>query len=303
MRAFKFHSAGVVALFLAAGSVSAAPRDPLVIPGVGPELGDRLPRQVVRLERGGDPSARLPAAAGRSAYYNTPFNATPLDGAASFGPPARDFERHNGRSRLGGGLIEAIATGFDPPAPPVVFNTPRQPSVPQPALRHASLGAPSAALGSEIAPRLAIDPAFQRAEVAYDGGHAPGTIVVDTPSKFLYLVQPGGRAIRYGIGVGRPGFTWSGVKHVSRKAAWPDWTPPPEMLRRRPDLPPFMAGGPGNPLGARALYLGSSLYRIHGTNEPHTIGRNVSSGCIRMMNDDVTDLYNRVGVGARVVVI
>ncbi|KTS28767.1 hypothetical protein NS228_07950 [Methylobacterium indicum] len=149
----------------------------------------------------------------------------------------------------------------------------------------------------------AMDPRFQRQEVAYDGGQRPGTIVIDTPSRFLYLVQPGGRALRYGIGVGRPGFAWSGMKTVSAKREWPDWTPPAEMLRRRPDLPRHMAGGPANPLGARALYLGSSLYRIHGTNEPHTIGQSVSSGCIRMMNEDVMDLYERVPVGARVQVI
>ena len=148
-----------------------------------------------------------------------------------------------------------------------------------------------------------IDPAFARAEVPYHGPHKPGTIVINMPQRFLYLVQPGGRAIRYGIGVGRPGFEWAGVKHVTRKAEWPDWTPPAEMLKRRPDLPRFMKGGPENPLGARALYLGSSLYRIHGTNEPWTIGQNVSSGCIRLMNEDVEDLYSRVRTGAKVVVI
>ncbi|GJD80128.1 hypothetical protein GCM10007886_30770 [Methylobacterium gregans] len=148
-----------------------------------------------------------------------------------------------------------------------------------------------------------LDPRFQRQEVAYHGPQRPGTIVVDTPNKYLYLVQPGGRALRYGIGVGRPGFAWAGLKTVSRKAEWPDWTPPREMLARRPDLPRHMAGGPENPLGARALYLGSSLYRIHGTNEPHTIGQSVSSGCIRMMNADVVDLYERVPVGTRVEVM
>lgn len=147
------------------------------------------------------------------------------------------------------------------------------------------------------------DPRYARQVVDYDGGQRPGTIVVDTPSKFLYLVQPGGRAIRYGIGVGRPGFAWSGLKTISQKREWPDWTPPAEMMRRRPDLPSHMAGGPANPLGARALYLGSSLYRIHGTNEPHTIGQNVSSGCIRMMNEDVIDLYERTPVGTRVEVM
>lgn len=144
---------------------------------------------------------------------------------------------------------------------------------------------------------------FNRQEVAYEGKHAPGTIIIDTPNKYLFLVQANGRALRYGIGVGRPGFEWAGVKHITRKREWPDWRPPPEMLKRRPDLPRYMAGGIENPLGARALYLGSSLYRIHGTNEPQTIGRAVSSGCIRMKNEDVTDLYERVGVGTKVIVI
>lgn len=148
-----------------------------------------------------------------------------------------------------------------------------------------------------------IDPRFLKQVVAYDGNEKPGTIIVDTPSKYLYLVQPDGKAVRYGIGVGRPGFTWSGVKTVSQKREWPDWRPPDEMLKRRPDLPTYMAGGPNNPLGARALYLGSSLYRIHGSNEPWTIGQSVSSGCIRMRNEDVIDLYERVKVGSKVVVI
>lgn len=148
-----------------------------------------------------------------------------------------------------------------------------------------------------------IDPRFLKQVVPYNGNEKPGTIIVDTPSKYLYLVQPDGKALRYGIGVGRPGFTWSGVKTVSQKREWPDWRPPEEMLKRRPDLPTYMAGGPNNPLGARALYLGSSLYRIHGSNEPWTIGQSVSSGCIRMRNEDVIDLYERVKVGAKVVVI
>ena len=147
------------------------------------------------------------------------------------------------------------------------------------------------------------DPRYAMQEVEYYGNEKSGTIVIDTPNKFLYLVEGGGRALRYGIGVGRPGFTWSGVKTISAKREWPDWTPPPEMLARRPDLPRHMEGGPENPLGARAMYLGSSLYRIHGSNEPWTIGTNVSSGCIRMRNEDVIDLYSRVNVGTRVVVL
>jgi len=148
-----------------------------------------------------------------------------------------------------------------------------------------------------------IDPKFLRQEIAYPGREAPGTIIVDTANKFLYLIEDGGRALRYGIGVGRPGFLWAGIKTVTAKREWPDWRPPAEMIARRPDLPRFMPGGIDNPLGAGALYLGSSLYRIHGSNEPWTIGTNVSSGCIRMRNEDVTDLYQRVKVGTKVVVI
>jgi lipoprotein-anchoring transpeptidase ErfK/SrfK len=149
----------------------------------------------------------------------------------------------------------------------------------------------------------AMNPRFLRQEVSYDGKEAPGTIIINTPERLLYLVEGGNRALRYGIGVGRPGFTWAGVHSVTSKREWPDWTPPDDMLKRRPDLPRHMEGGPENPLGARAMYLGSTLYRIHGSNEPWTIGTQVSSGCIRMRNEDVIDLYDRVKVGAKVVVI
>jgi lipoprotein-anchoring transpeptidase ErfK/SrfK len=148
-----------------------------------------------------------------------------------------------------------------------------------------------------------LNPRFKRQIVDYRTAEAPGTIVIDTPNTYLYLVMGNGKAMRYGIGVGRQGFTWSGVKQVARKAEWPDWYPPAEMLKRQPYLPRMTMGGPGNPLGARAMYLGSSEYRIHGTNAPSTIGKQVSSGCIRLTNDDVTDLYNRVQVGAKVVVL
>jgi lipoprotein-anchoring transpeptidase ErfK/SrfK len=144
---------------------------------------------------------------------------------------------------------------------------------------------------------------LQRQIVNYRTSEAAGTIIIDTPNTYLYLVMPGGKAMRYGIGVGREGFTWSGVKTIERKAEWPDWTPPPEMIHRQPYLPRFVAGGPSNPLGARAMYLSGSVYRIHGTNDPSTIGGHVSSGCIRMVNEDVIDLYNRVHVGAKVVVL
>ena len=142
-----------------------------------------------------------------------------------------------------------------------------------------------------------------RETVIYAGSHAPGTVVISTSERRLYYVLGGGKALRYAVGVGREGFQWSGVEKISNKQEWPDWRPPEDMLRRRPDLPRYMAGGPGNPLGARALYLGASIYRIHGSNEPETIGRAVSSGCIRMHNDDVVDLYSRVKVGTQVVVL
>src|SRR5450432_3841502 len=144
---------------------------------------------------------------------------------------------------------------------------------------------------------------LRRAVIAFDSREAPGTVIIDTGNTALYYVLGPGRAIRYGVGVGREGFTWSGVQTISRKAEWPDWHPPAEMIARQPYLPRFMAGGPGNPLGARAMYLGSSVYRIHGTNDPSTIGKFVSSGCIRLTNEDVADLFSRVDVGTRVVVL
>jgi lipoprotein-anchoring transpeptidase ErfK/SrfK len=144
---------------------------------------------------------------------------------------------------------------------------------------------------------------FRRQIVGYNGGEAPGTVIIDTGSTFLYLVMGNGRAMRYGIGVGRDGFRWSGTQSITKKAEWPDWTPPPEMIARQPYLPRFMAGGPTNPLGARAMYLGNTIYRIHGTNAPSTIGQRVSSGCIRLTNEDVIDLASRVQVGTKVIVI
>jgi lipoprotein-anchoring transpeptidase ErfK/SrfK len=204
--------------------------------------------------------------------------------------------------RMGGGFIEFLFGNGAPPPPPFFLPSgepfaARGGGGQQPAYARAE-----PADGADPA-RPAIDPRYLRQIVDWDGHEAPGTIIIHTPDRFLYLIEGHGKAIRYGIGVGRPGFAWAGVKQVSMKREWPDWTPPEEMIRRRPDLPRYMAGGPENPLGARALYLGSSLYRIHGSNEPWTIGTQVSSGCIRMRNEDVIDLYERVKVGAKVVVI
>jgi lipoprotein-anchoring transpeptidase ErfK/SrfK len=144
--------------------------------------------------------------------------------------------------------------------------------------------------------------AIPREIVSFSGKYNPGTIVINTTERRLYYVMPDGKAMRYGVGVGRPGFDWAGAQTITRKTEWPTWTPPAQMLKRRPDLPRFMPGGPENPMGARAMYLGSTLYRIHGSNEPETIGQAVSSGCIRMLNEDVMDLYDRAKVGTRVVV-
>jgi lipoprotein-anchoring transpeptidase ErfK/SrfK len=144
---------------------------------------------------------------------------------------------------------------------------------------------------------------LRRQAVSYPSAEPAGTVIIDTGHTFLYLTLGNGRALRYGIGVGRQGFTWSGVETISRKAEWPDWIPPAEMVARQPYLPRWVGGGPGNPLGARALYLGNTDYRIHGTNDPTTIGKHVSSGCIRLQNSDVIDLYDRIGIGTKVVVL
>jgi lipoprotein-anchoring transpeptidase ErfK/SrfK len=218
--------------------------------------------------------------------------------------PARVRMASAERARMGGGFIEflfgdAPQGGRYQPQPDYGYAGRRMllpPMDPQQSMRRQE--------EEELDPaQQRLDPKYEKQVVEYHGKESPGTIVIDTPNKFLFLVQGDGKALRYGVGVGRPGFTWSGVKTVSAKKEWPAWTPPPEMLARRPDLPRHMEGGPQNPLGARAMYLGSSLYRIHGSNEPWTIGTNVSSGCIRMRNEDVIDLYGRVGVGARVIVI
>ena len=273
-----------------AASAPPAPQ-PQVVQGIGPEAAAPIEPQAVR--------APYPQP---QAYQSAPRQPQPMRMAAA------------GQGSYGGGFIEMLMTrgGASPSA---------SGGAPAPAPARAPVGAPmarapagqviyarpppqqQASLAPQASLRRQIDPQYLKQEVAYSGGQGAGNIVIDTPNKFLYLSLGDGRALRYGIGVGRPGFTWAGVKTVSRKAEWPAWTPPDEMLLRRPDLPRHMDGGPENPLGARAMYLGSSLYRIHGTNEPETIGTNVSSGCIRLTNDDVVDLYGRVRVGAKVTVL
>ena len=223
------------------------------------------------------------------------------------------------RQALLAGAIASALTGYafaapkaQPPAqpeaaaPPAAAATPSDffavssGSVEYDPLTHQPLVQAPGAVGADGRP-LAV--AIPRETVYFDQKFAPGTIVISTAERRLYFVLPGGQAVKYGVGVGRPGFEWSGTKTVGMKREWPEWTPPAQMLRRRPDLPRHMKGGIDNPLGARAMYLGGTLYRIHGSNEPETIGQAVSSGCIRMVNDDVIDLYDRVKIGTKVVVL
>jgi len=249
--------------------------------------------------------SRVLAGAFCGLFIHCPVSAQSLAGGYLYegAPPAtRD---------LGGGFVEFL---FAPsPAPVHVYGArssshwldeqPIKGAAPRYGDRvHLDFYRPMRTAGESVR-RAEIAPKFLPRAVAYNGPEVPGTIVIDTPNHFLFLVERGGVARRYGIGVGRPGFPWSGVHHVSAMREWPTWTPPREMRQRQPDLPNSMPGGPRNPLGARALYLGSTLYRIHGSNEPWTIGHNVSSGCIRMRNIDVIDLYERVRIGAKVVVL
>ncbi len=208
------------------------------------------------------------------------------------------FKRNSRRAAAFGVLAGLIAFSGSAAASPLplfpFMMTPPAQSAPPPV---------QAAPSEEEVAAVEMPARLKRQIVSYATREAPGTVIIDTPNTYLYYVLGGGQAIRYGIGVGRDGFTWSGVQSVTRKAEWPDWTPPPEMIARQPYLPRQMAGGPGNPLGARAMYLGGTVYRIHGTNAPGTIGTHVSSGCIRLTNEDVTDLYSRVNVGTRVIVL
>ena len=224
-------------------------------------------------------------------------------------PPAEPAPTRYAQTNYGGGFIEMLFRGPGG-SPPQRYEQPEpqpapmmNPNYRRPHMPDQEVDGLEPAATSPYSSRAAVNPRFLRQEVIYDGRERPGTVIINTRERLLYYVQADGRAIRYGIGVGRPGFNWAGTHTVTTMREWPDWRPPPEMLRRQPNLPRHMPGGPDNPLGARAMYLGSTLYRIHGSNEPWTIGQAVSSGCIRMRNEDVIDLYQRVRVGTRVVVI
>jgi lipoprotein-anchoring transpeptidase ErfK/SrfK len=242
----------------------------------------------------------VPVAPGPS-YGNNAAVARPQYQGAEAGPTMQD-ERAVAPVEPRGPSRQAVEPSLEPdPRGPYLFGFRPQPQLqPEPPARYAAL---PPARDSVRAQRSGLPGRLRRQVVEYATREPAGTIVIDTPNTYLYYVNGDGTAVRYGIGVGRDGFTWSGREKVSRMAEWPDWYPPKEMLERQPNLPRMMAGGPTNPLGARALYLGNTLYRIHGTNEPGTIGQFVSSGCIRLLNEDIEDLYNRVKVGTRVVVL
>ena len=275
------------------------------IPAATPSMAD--PWAEMRVAQAGPQVIHAPRGTSRTVRD---YERNPVGRPDFAGPPPVS------RGELGGGFIEFLFTGRN--SSPYAGQLPRQDyTYPQYEMRPQYEydrrspygGGPLIQARREqpdVAARpqsRAVDPRFLPQQVAYSGNEKPGTIVIDSKQRFLYLVEEGGMATRYGVGVGRDGFGWSGVKSITLKKEWPDWRPPEDMLKRRPDLPRYMAGGPDNPLGARALYLGDSLYRIHGSNEPHTIGQAVSSGCFRMRNEDVTDLYERVKVGTKVVVL
>jgi lipoprotein-anchoring transpeptidase ErfK/SrfK len=216
-----------------------------------------------------------------------------MDGQANRLLRVISFFCAHGTRRLAAGAVIALCWAL--PTAVAQYGTPEE-------WRRSAPTIEDRAPGVAPAPGEDMDPAYRRQPVFYRTIEVPGTIIIDTSDRFLYLIQPNNIALRYGIGVGRDGFQWQGLLRISRKAEWPDWTPPPEMIQRQPYLPRFMAGGPGNPMGARALYLGNTIYRIHGTNAPTTIGHAVSSGCFRLVNDEVADLYARVPVGTKVIV-
>jgi lipoprotein-anchoring transpeptidase ErfK/SrfK len=231
------------------------------------------------------PQGHEPAAAAMRPYYGSPNANHPSPPGTQYGPDTARPPLPISPGQIGTGQGDPNAAGGATPVDP------------------RSMAALPPEVRPETGPKKALPPQFRRTLVDYYTKEPAGTLIVDTQNTYLYLVLGPGKALRYGIGVGREGFTWSGSERVTKMAEWPDWNPPEEMIERQPYLPRFMAGGDGNPLGARALYLGKTIYRIHGTNQPSTIGTFVSSGCIRLTNEDVMDLYTRVKVGTRVVVL
>src|SRR5579864_2700594 len=290
--------------------------DDFALPAPGPYGRPSTAPGVIQRETLPPPGAAAPPYTGDRAAVGPPPPAAGGPRGYSYGPwepvrPPADLYGSNGYPSNGYGPNGYGSNGIAPPPP---MGRPEDYSVARPPMDIAPGGVapggtapgPYGALPPDYRPEAGkpkeLPPQFRRQVVDYPSKEKAGTIIIDTPNTYLYLVLGNGKALRYGIGVGREGFTWAGREKISRMAEWPDWTPPKEMIDRQPYLPRFMAGGPGNPLGARALYIGGTEYRIHGTNDPTTIGKHVSSGCIRMTNDNVIDLYNRAKVGAKVIV-
>jgi len=299
----RISAAFLLTLPIAAGFTAAPALAQLPPPGVYQE---RLPPVMGGYEEDEDGPPR----GGR---WSTPRRDVPDPDEDANLPPPRFFRTPDGRAVGYGHQLDPQLPQQQQPQPPAgapsrANNDPD--ALPPPAaVGPASQGQPPSAIASlppedqpETGKPKELPPNLKKQLVDFGTKEPAGTIIIDTPNTYLYLVLGGGKALRYGIGVGREGFTWAGAERISRMSEWPDWHPPSEMIDRQPYLPRFMAGGPGNPLGARALYLGKTLYRIHGTNQPSTIGTYVSSGCIRLINEDVEDLFSRVQVGTRVVV-
>jgi lipoprotein-anchoring transpeptidase ErfK/SrfK len=274
---------------------------PLPAPGAGsPSAPYGQPAAVYRDANTAPPCD--PCDSGQTPAIGGPYEPYPPSNRVSVG--ANDDLPPQPMPDLGRGALRPPADIGNASAPDVTGSL-RAPAntAPGPAANRSVIAALPPEDQPETGPAKALPPQFRRQVVSYTTVEPAGTIIIDTPHTYLYLVLSNGQAMRYGIGVGREGFTWTGTERISRMKEWPDWNPPKEMIVRQPYLPRFMAGGDSNPLGARAMYLGSTLYRIHGTNQPSTIGTFVSSGCIRLTNDDVSDLYSRVSVGTRVVVL
>lgn len=293
---------GLFALAVLAVSPAPAGAEPLVIPAPDyvPREGETRPARGYETERGRIQLVQSSRVYGRRAYVDEMFED---DSSGSYYdrevlprriPTYRERRGFESESYQQPRRVYRSRSYYDDP------DLDYESAEPQRMPRRLA-GPPSTLGAGEV--RRSVDPKFARTTVKYDGTEPANSIVINTRTRYLYLVQGDGTAIRYGVGVGKEGFTWKGTQQISAKREWPNWHPPAEMRARRPELPEMMEGGPDNPLGARALYLGNTLYRIHGSNEPWTIGRAVSSGCIRMTNDDVTDLYERVNVGTTVKVL
>ncbi|MDR6954672.1 lipoprotein-anchoring transpeptidase ErfK/SrfK [Ancylobacter sp. 3268] len=295
------------------GAVSQGGVAPIMAPAAA---GVQPPAPISGYANGGNPAAGYPT----GAYSGQPPAGYPAQSApgmqaavpAQAGYPAGAYSGQQPAGYPAPGYSSQAATPYGAPSAPAHAAAPAyshpQPAYPAPQQQVTGANGASVAMlppedQPEEGPPKELPANLKRQVVDYVTTQPPGTIVIDTPNTYLYYVLPGGKAERYGIGVGRDGFTWAGTEKISRKAEWADWRPPAEMIERQPYLPRFMAGGPGNPLGARTMYLGGTIYRIHGTNQPSTIGQFMSSGCIRMLNEDVENLYDKVKVGTKVVVL